>query len=255
MDDESPEIGLGGLLFFGAWALIGTQRCQIEARATQDVSQRTAWLSCWDDRFQNYKSRSLQSPQLVAPDGLHRAYVVVEAQAKGKDSHGGDICQNRSILYVSNSGGREFDSVLTEVAAGTGSGGNGIQLIDWSADSAHLLADLITWRYYSEGWEHLLMLYSVREHSVVRLDLNLILSHALGKICLVDGQAKGFLEDSQLAFEAWGVPDEEGDSCVQKRELWAIDWKKSAARKASADAAVKTHSHFETPDSSKNFRD
>ena len=52
----------------------------------KSTSKETEYLSCWRRNEKNIKSRLVRSPVLVSSDGLHRAYVEVEATAfKPKD--------------------------------------------------------------------------------------------------------------------------------------------------------------------------
>jgi hypothetical protein len=115
--------------------------------------QKTAFGTCWEEKTKKYGSRSIQGTVFVSPNGLQRAYVNVDTQALGKDPGGQEDCQNRSALFVAKDGKEHFDSVFTYQGE-KGEKGNGIQLIDWSPDSKVLVADLLTWYYFSEGWEH-----------------------------------------------------------------------------------------------------
>jgi len=231
---------LSGLLLL--WAARGdpSQGRQVEAV----LAENTAWVSCWDFEGHAYESRAVRSVELVSPEGLNRVYVIAEARAIGKDQRGLESCENRTRLFISRRGAASFSTVFVANAVKDGPQGNGLQLIDWSADSRYVLGDLITWRYFSEGWAHNALLYSVQNDAVVKLDLNSLFTLHAKKDCTVDGKLLGFLRDGRLAFRAWGVPDEEGESCVSRASLWAIDWKASTLNQISSSAVIRHNGHF-----------
>jgi len=191
---------------------------QKEAKGTQ----KTAFATCWEEKTKKYGSRSIQWTVFVSPNGLQRAYVNVDTQALGKDPGGQEDCQNRSALFVAKDGKEHFDSVFT-YRGEKGEKGNGIQLIDWSPDSKVLVADLLTWYYFSEGWEHHILVYSAQTGAIQRRSLETLFSRALHKDCGVEAAIKGFLRDGRAAVRVLPFDEEEGPSCVPKESLWAID--------------------------------
>jgi len=198
--------------------------CDVHAQGKAKGTQTTAFLTCWDENSKNYGSRSARGPVLISPNGLHEAYAKAEAFAqRSADSGGQETCKNKSTLFVGRGGKAQFDSVYVYQGATGEAQGNGIQLIDWSADSRILVADLLTWYYFSEGWEHNILTYSTRTGSVEKKSLNELFSAALHKDCHVEAQLKGFLRDGRVALRVIPLDEEEGPSCVDQEGMWALD--------------------------------
>ncbi len=163
----------------------------------------------------------------------------------GKDQHGFESCENYSTLFVSKDPAKRFENVFVARPVKGGPQGNGLQLIDWSPNSGYLLADLLTWWYASEGWVHNVAVYSVQGGSVAKLDLNSAFSRHVKKQCSMDGKLLGFLQDGRVVFQAWGVPDEEGESCVSRKSLWAVDWKTATLRELPEGFRIRKYGRFD----------
>jgi hypothetical protein len=232
--------GLGPLLFF-VW--INPVQDQKEIRG----AQKTAFATCWEEKTKKYGSQSIQGTIFVSPDGLQQAYVKIDTKALGKDSSGQESCQNRSALFVAKDGQEHFDSVFTYQRE-KGETGNGIQLIDWSPDSKVLVADLLTWYYSSEGWEHHMLVYSAQTGVVQKKSLEDLFSRALHKDCGLEAQIKGFLLDGRVAVKARPLDEEEGPSCVSKDSLWAIDISTFKISPLTGKEAIKQNGQFTKPD-------
>jgi hypothetical protein len=232
--------GLGSLLFFVAFIPAQGQK---ETRS----SQKTAFATCWEEKTKKYGSQSIQGTVFVSSDGLQQAYVKIDTKALGKDSGGIEGCQNRSALFVAKDGQKHFDSVLTYQGE-KGETGNGIQLIDWSPDSKLLVADLLTWYYFSEGWEHHLLVYSAQTGVVQKESLEDLFSRAFHKDCGLEAQIKGFLQDGRVAVKAWPLDDEEGPSCVPKDSLWAIDISTFKISPLTGKETIKQNGQFRKSD-------
>src|SRR6266850_6626081 len=170
------------ILIFACWGLpLGAQKADKE-----DVQQNTAMLFCGDVNGIHQKSASAQGREFAAPDEAHRVYVKVEAAVRKDNSDGRNDCFNQTTLLAKKGPGSQFESVFSYAGGKDAGFGNGIQLIDWSADSTILAADLITWWYNSEGWEHTILVYTPRTQSVQKKPLRELFSGALQKECGVE---------------------------------------------------------------------
>lgn len=185
---------------------------------------------------------------LVSPNGLQQAYATVKAQAF-RNSEGYELCHNRSNLYVARDGKQDFRSVLTYQSKGKerGAQGNGIQLIDWSPDSRLLLLDLMTWYYESEGWEHNIVIYSVKTRTVKMQSLGSIFSRALKKPCNLDGRLNGFTPHGRIALTVGPVDEEsEGPSCFSAQGEWEVDASTFTVVPVIRSEKIKRNGHFKS---------
>lgn len=206
-------------------------------------TQKTAFATCWEEKTKKYGSRSIQGTVFVSPNGLQQAYVEVELQALRKNSGGQEGCQNRSTLFVARDGKERFDSVFVYQGEEEEKG-NGIQLVDWSTDSNVLVADLLTWYYFSEGWEHNILVYSARTGAVQKKSLEALFSTALHKDCVVDAQLRGFLQDGRVAVRVLPVDESEGPSCFTRESLWAIDISSFSISPLTRNEDIKRNGRF-----------
>src|ERR1700690_688255 len=209
-------------------------------------AQKTAFASCWDENFKNYASRTIQGAVFASGDGRAKAFVRVEAQALGKDSDGDQACQNRSALFIAKSGAEHFDSVF-EANGENGEQGNGIQLIDWSPDSSLLVADLITWRYFSEGWSHTILTYSTRTGAIKTKSLQTLFLAELHNDCGLEPDLKGFLRDGRVVVGVTPFNDEGGPPCEFKESLWAIDISNFEVAPIIRTEKIKHNGRFKAP--------
>jgi|SRR5208282_3152308 len=220
------------------------------AQEVPTVVQNTGWLTCWNKEFKDYKSRAVRSRKLVAPDGISRAYVRVDARATDNSGAEAGNCENRSALFVASAAGSDFQAVFVKEAVPSGPQGNGIQLVDWSADSRFLLADLLTWYYYSEGWEHNILIFSSKTRAVTVISLNSLFSKALKKDCQVDGQFRGFLKNGNLVFESRPFPVDEGETepCDSRPVTWAVNWETGQVSELTGRHTLPLAGHYEEGD-------
>ena len=89
----------------------------------------TAFLTCWNESFEGFHSRSARSEDYVAPNGQLRAYARVRATLGGTRED--RECENESTLFVSEGG--KYRAVLKQTVSDTAGQGNGIQIIDGRA--------------------------------------------------------------------------------------------------------------------------
>jgi len=238
----SPALALIPLLAF-----VGMQQSQTNTNIK--IARNTAMVSCWSQDSREFRPASVRSPVLVSPDGTQRAYVTVQAQTHEENRNsGGDLCQNRSALFVAVGPRNHFEKIFSY---GSGQGdeqGNGIQLIDWSLDSHVLLADLLIWRYESEAWEHNILIYRTKGRSIKTESLSKVFSESMHMDCGVEAQLVGFLPDGRVALRAMPIDEEEeGASCVRSESLWGVDLSNLKVASIGAKTLVKPNGRFEPP--------
>jgi hypothetical protein len=209
------------------------------------VTQKTAFVSCLDENGKNYHSVVVRGPYLVAPDGVHRAYAEVRARVVGKLPGDYDMpeCHNQTIVFVSTHG-KSFKSVF-EYDGEEDADGNGIQLSDWSADSNTLIADLVVWKYYSEGWAHDALIYSVASGKTKKRPLNDLFSKVAKQPCMVDAELIGFLSNGQIGVHVLPTDEFEDAPCVGE-SVWSIDASNFGLNRWKG-ASAKHNGHFEDP--------
>jgi hypothetical protein len=226
---------------------VGT--CQTLKRSREIKVQPTAGAICEDVKAQSGKPSVIRGPYLISPDGLHKAYATVEVQ--GPDSSDQDVnaCRNHSTLFVANGNNGRFDAVLDVPGKDDPTRGNGLQLVDWSPDSATLLADLLTWHYGSEGWEHNLVLYSSKSGIVKQKSLSAVFQNVRHMGCIFDGQVVGFLTDGRIAVREYANTKDEVEEftfCgVEHEQYWAFNFYDFRVSKISGSSALKYNSRFE----------
>ena len=150
-------------------------------------------MSCFG-KGQPTGSYIVQSPILTSPDGLHRAYVEVEAIAsrpKDEPSDSEPSCENASRLFLAGPGDNEFKVVYSQSPPDI-SDGNSLKLVDWSADGTNLLVERTIWNYESEGDFTDLVLFAVNSGTITAPDLLKILGARFGKDCSSENSVIGF---------------------------------------------------------------
>jgi hypothetical protein len=207
-------------------------------------AQKTTAVRCCDENWKNCQSTVVRSPILVAPDGKHRAYAEVKAQIVGKLPGDGDMpdCHNQTTVFVSAEG--EAFKPAFDYNGEEGADGNGIQLIDWSPDSGTLVADLVVWKYYSEGWAHDVLVYSIVSGETKKQPLNDLFSKVAKQPCMVEAELTGFLSDGRIGVHVLPTDEFEDAPCVGGG-MWAIDLSNLELSKVQKDASPKRNGHFE----------
>jgi len=210
-------------------------------------SQPTAEPICEDVKAQPGKPIVIRGPYLISPDGDHKAYARVEVQLPDSEHKDEYDCRNHTTLFTSKGPNGRFDSILDVAGVDNPTRGNGLQLVDWSADSETLLADLLTWYYGSEGTEHNLVLYSSRTGSLTQKSLSEVFKSVSHEDCRFDGEIMGFLADGQIALRTVHEHDEieEWNPCAKSTGFWAMNPFDFRLTKISGQQVVRHNGHFE----------
>ena len=195
---------------------------------TLSVSKDTKYVSCWDKKRESTVSRLVRSPILTAPDGLHRAYVEVEAIAfkpKQPDTYTGNLCENTSRLLLSEPGDANFKLVYSQTL--DLSDGNSLKLVDWSPDSKYLLMERTTWKYESEGDYSDFVVFNVASQSPLSPDLYKMFERQFGRECGSENSVVGFTPQGKVVVVVAPLDDtyynEGAISCVQQKTSLGFD--------------------------------
>lgn len=195
------------------------------------VSKDTSFVSCWNKNQELAGSRAVRSPILTSPDGLHRAYVDVEAvafQPKDPATYTGNLCENTSRLFLAGPGDAEFKLAYSQAPPDIADG-NSLKLVDWSPDGAYLLMERTIWKYESEGDYTDVVLFNLSSGAATAPDLPKILEARFGKDCWSSNSVIGFTPESNVVIAVSPLEDEyynEGaTSCVKQKTRLALDTK------------------------------
>src|SRR5262249_23331852 len=173
-------------------------------------------------------SHTVKSNTLVAPDQKHRAYAEVEATAlhpQRPAGYTGPLCVNNSRLFTGDAG--DFKLRFLQEPADVESG-NSLRLIDWSADSRRLLAELAEWQYEQPGATRSVLLYDSRYGTFQQPELAHALAKAYGHECLLNFRVMGFGVQGAIVLEGEPLSPEEEEvlgaaSCAKKRTFFELD--------------------------------
>jgi hypothetical protein len=147
-----------------------------------EQSANTARLSCWKGR-DSFSSRHARSGVISSVTG-DRAYAEVKATAlkpKYEETYSGDLCENSVKLFLAKGGVSNFQLIIgsdsptndcLKIEGRNLCDVNGVHLVDWSRDGRLLLANLVIWRYETDGgflW--LPLVYNIRENKFTQPDL------------------------------------------------------------------------------------
>ena len=221
-------------------------------KPSRRTSKDTKFVSCFG-KGQPTGSYIVQSPILTSPDGLHRAYVEVEAIAsrpKDEPSDSEPSCENASRLFLAGPGDNEFKVVYSQSPPDI-SDGNSLKLVDWSADGTNLLVERTIWNYESEGDFTDLVLFAVSSGTITAPDLLKILEARFGKDCSSENSVIGFTPEGNVAIFVAPVKDtyynEGATSCVKKKTPVALDAKRAlqaVAQVLPADFQMRHYGQF-----------
>ena len=152
------------------------------AMSITERSANTAELSCWKGR-DSFGSRQARSAVISSADG-DRAYAEVRAIAlrpKFEETYSGDLCENSVKLFLARGRVPSFQLLLDsdsptndclKIDGRNYCDVNGIQLVDWSRDGRLLLANLVIWRYETDGGiRRLPVIYDIRENKFTQPDI------------------------------------------------------------------------------------
>ena len=201
-------------------------------KPSRSTSKDTKFVSCFG-KGQPTGSYIVQSPILTSPDGLHRAYVEVEAIAfrpKDEPSDSEPSCENASRLFLAGPGDSVFKLVYSQSPPDI-SDGNSLKLVDWSADGTNLLIERTIWNYESEGDLTDLVLFAVSSGTTTAPNLPKILEARFGKDCSSENSVIGFTPEGNVVILVAPVKDtyynEGATSCVKQKTPLALDVNRS----------------------------
>jgi hypothetical protein len=173
-------------------------------------------------------SRTVRSDILVSPDGKHRAYAQVEANAIPPDKAGPSApsCVNRSGLYASASGA-DFTLVFLQ-EPGDMESGDSLRLVDWSPDGRWLLMELALWQYDSPGMNRGVLVYDSRYGTFQQPDMSRIYNKIFGNDCSLNLHVEGFTAQGKVVLSTQPLTAEEEEvlatpSCSRKKATWQMD--------------------------------
>jgi hypothetical protein len=176
-----------------------------------------------------FASRTVKSNLLVSPDDKHRAYAEVETTAlypQRPAGYTGPLCVNNSRLFVSADSG-DFKLRFLQEPADV-ENGNSLRLLDWSADSRRLLAELAEWQYEQPGASRGVLIYDSRYGTFQQPDLGHALNKTYGRDCSFNFRVLGFGSQGAIVLEAQPLSPEEEEisgisSCAKKRTFFELD--------------------------------
>jgi len=221
-------------------------------KPSRSTSKDTKFVSCFG-KGQPTGSYIVQSPIMTSPDGLHRAYVEVEAVAfrpKDEPSDSEPSCENTSRLFLAGPGDSEFKVAYSQSPPDI-SDGNSLKLVDWSADGTNLLIERTIWNYESEGDFTDLVLFAVNSGTITAPNLLKILEARFGKDCSSENAVIGFAPEGNVVILVAPVKDtyynEGATSCVKKNTAVALDAEralKAVAQVLPADFKSRHYGQF-----------
>jgi hypothetical protein len=188
----------------------------------------TKFVSCFN-KGQTTGSHIVRTPVLKSPDGLHRAYIEVEAiafQPKDESTYDGPLCENTSRLFIAGPNDDDFKLSYSQSPPEIADG-NSLKLVDWSPDGAHLLLERTIWKYESEGDYTDLVIFALKSGAVTAPDLFKVFETRFGKDCSSENSAMGFLPDGNIVV-AMRPPEDTyynqgAIPCVKRRTIVALD--------------------------------
>jgi hypothetical protein len=191
-------------------------------QVTGPTGPDTAYAPCLEGQV---GVRSYQSPVLVSPDGLWRAYANVEGRS------GGDVgCSNISTLQIQNPTNSAFEVVHT-VKPEPYLQGNGLKLVSWSLQRHLLVIEVSVWQYASDAGGNSMLVYDADRKRTIEPDLARLFAQRCGKkeCTFVIGDVLGFDSRNRVLFSADDRIDP-GDGepvpetrCIGRPSVWALD--------------------------------
>ncbi|HST10188.1 MAG TPA: hypothetical protein VLL05_07415 [Terriglobales bacterium] len=176
-----------------------------------------------------FASRTARGNTLVAPDQKHRAYTEVEATAlyaQRPSGYSGPLCINNSRLLLAGDTG-EFKLRFLQEPADV-ENGNSLRLVDWSADSRRLLAELTEWQYEQPGSNRGVLVFDSRTGTFQQPDLGRSLAKAYAHDCAMNLRVLGFGMQGTIIMEGQPLTPEEEEvsgtsSCAKKKTFFELD--------------------------------
>jgi hypothetical protein len=232
----------------GAQQAVGATRLS----PSHSTSKNTKFVSCFG-KGKPTGSYIVRSPILTSPDGIHRAYVEVEATAfrpKAEPADSEPSCENTSRRFLAGPGDSAFKLVYSQSPPDIADG-NSLRLVDWSADGAKLLMERTIWNYESEGDMTDLVLFTVDSGATTVPDLPKILEGRFGKDCSSENTVVGFTPEGDVVILVAPVKDtyynEGATSCVKTRTRLALDAKRASqavGQVLPADFKMEHYGHY-----------
>jgi hypothetical protein len=184
----------------------------------------TAMVSCLDPPL---GTKTVRSEGLVAPDGKSRAYVEVESRAVALDKTIVNLprCANTSRLWL-REGSSSYRLIYLDSPLDL-EAGNGLRLVDWSADGRRLLIERSRWQFESEDETRSVLLYDAHTGLFQEPDLDHIARKLFDANCALNTHVLGFAADGKILLEAHPLTPEEEEvqavqSCVKKATRWKL---------------------------------
>jgi len=181
-------------------------------------------VSCLDPPL---GTKTVRSDGLVAPDGKTQAYVEVESRAIAPDKTILNLprCANTSRLSL-REGSVNYRLIYLESPFDQ-EAGNGLRLVDWSADSRRLLIERARWQFETEDETHGVLLYDAHTGLFQEPDLDHITRKLFDAKCALNTHVLGFAADGKILLEAHPLTPEEEEvqavqSCVKKATRWKL---------------------------------
>lgn len=166
---------------------------------------------------------------LISPDKKHRAYAEVEATAlypQRPSGYTGPLCVNDSRLMVAGENEQYALRFLQEPA--DVESGNSLRLLDWSADSRRLLAEVAEWQYEQPGAVRNILIYDSQTGTLQQPDIGHVLAKTYGHECLLNLRVIGFGAQGAIVLEGAPLSPEEEEvqgvsSCTRKKAFFEMD--------------------------------
>jgi hypothetical protein len=207
--------------------LVGAQAAPAPAPQDTPQADNPEFVTCGEKP--PFASRTARGDTLVAPDQKHRAYTEVEATAlyaQRPTGYSGPLCINNSRLFVAAETG-EFRLRFLQEPADV-ENGNSLRLIDWSADSRRLLAEVTEWQYEQPGLNRSPLIFDSRTGTFQQPDLARSLAKAYGRDCAMNLRVLGFGMQGTIVIEGQPLTPEEEEvvgtsSCAKKKTFFELD--------------------------------
>jgi hypothetical protein len=214
---------LGGLIGVAGFA----QTSSAPAPQNTPKSEDPELVTCGEKP--PFSSRTVRGNTLASPDQKHRAYTEVEATTlypQRPSGYAGPLCVNNSRLYVAGDTG-DFKMKFLQEPADV-ENGNSLRLIDWSADSRRLLAEVTEWQYEQPGSNRSVLVYDSRIGTFQQPDLAHSLAKAYSHECSMNLRVLGFGVQGAIVLDAQPLTPEEEEvsgvsSCAKKRTFFEMD--------------------------------
>lgn len=218
-----------------------------EVASEDKALAQTSSVSCLDENGNMIGRRRERSAVLVSPDRRMRAHVEVVVSVNRKEDF--PICTNSSAVYVARDT-EGFQLIHLETPT-LDEPGNGIELVDWSADSRYLLCSVFSWAYETDAADFKLLVFDSQLGIFIRPNHNNLFSQQLGKKCTIEVWGIGFTSDNRVVFRASDHvelgSEDLSSQCVGDTGLWQLDWRKSKVQRLASDYRPRRYGRVQPP--------